>query len=323
MRKLIFFLLIPIFSFSQWTTYNVNMQVNGKLYATKGVALPVTTAQMLAIQNPLNGTLVFNTDSNKYYYYNLSIWNQFSGGATGATGNTGGTGATGSKGDTGATGATGSQGVTGATGATGDKGDTGAQGATGNTGATGAQGMQGVTGATGAQGITGNTGATGGISSDTLAYYRKTFAKSVTDYSVTGTLSETLLTSVLIPANTLTTGNKVIIQARFRKSGTAGTFNPTIRIHTSSAIAGNKISPGVSTFAASTVYVMYDKNGFIKSSSNTEFGTGGLVSDYTNTTVAISTYNIDWTVNQYIIFGCALGNTGDTGYLSGYSIRIE
>lgn len=314
MRKLILFLFIPVFSFSQWTTYNVNMQINGKLYATKGVALPVTTAQMLAIQSPLNGTLVFNTDSNKYYYYNLSIWNQFSGGATGVTG---------------ATGSTGSTGATGGAGATGSKGDTGATGATGSqgvTGATGAQGIQGVTGntgATGATGITGNTGATGGISSDTLAYYRKTFAKSVTDYSVTGTLSETLLTSVLIPANTLTTGNKVIIQARFRKSGTAGTFNPTIRIHTSSAIAGNKISPGVSTFAASTVYVMYDKNGFIKSSSNTEFGTGGLVSDYTNTTVAISTYNIDWTVNQYIIFGCALGNTGDTGYLSGYSIRIE
>lgn len=44
---------------------------------TKGILLPrMSTAQMLAISSPATGLTVFNTDSNKFYYYASSTWIQ-------------------------------------------------------------------------------------------------------------------------------------------------------------------------------------------------------------------------------------------------------
>lgn len=139
----------------------------------KGLLIPrLTTAQRLAIVNPANSLLVYDTDAECYYYYISASTTWVSlcaaqNGATGATGNTGATGiqgATGVTGSTGVTGATGNTGATGSTGATGDTGPTGIQGvtgATGSTGVTGSTGNTGATGSTGPTGIQGTTGATG------------------------------------------------------------------------------------------------------------------------------------------------------------------
>lgn len=120
----------------------------------KGVLIPrLTTIQMNAIgATPSNSLLIFNTDTNCYFFYqqaslkwiNLCRPNIVS-----------------SSGVTGATGPSGADGVTGPTGATGPSGIAGATGATGNTGPTGATGPSGIDGATGAIGNTGPTGATG------------------------------------------------------------------------------------------------------------------------------------------------------------------
>lgn len=127
----------------------------------KGILIPrMTTVQRLAIANPANSLMVYDTDFDCYFYYisATTTWASLCASQMGATGSTG---ATGIIGDTGPTGA---QGVTGPTGSTGDTGPTGAQGITGATGlqgTTGATGIQGVTGATGTQGVTGSTGIQG------------------------------------------------------------------------------------------------------------------------------------------------------------------
>lgn len=106
----------------------------------KGVLIPrLTSVQRLAISNPANALLVFDTDSNCFFFYKQSnsSWNSLCGiiGATGPTGATGLTGVTGLTGATGPTGTTGIAGVTGATGATGTTGPSG--GPPGPTGPTG------------------------------------------------------------------------------------------------------------------------------------------------------------------------------------------
>ncbi len=141
----------------------------------KGVLIPrLTTAQRLAIANPPNSLLVYDTNFDCYFYYksqNIS-WVSMCvlGGPTGATGSTGTAGlkgATGVTGPTGATGAAGTAGVAGATGAAGIKGATGSTGANGTnglngaTGATGVAGSNGATGPTGAAGVNGSTGVAG------------------------------------------------------------------------------------------------------------------------------------------------------------------
>lgn len=150
------------------------------------------------------------------------------------------------------------------------------------------------------------------------------FAKSTTS-STTSSTSEVLITSsVLIPGGTVTVGKKLIVDARFTKTGLNGTSQPVIRIHTSAtAGAGNKIAPGVSSFGASTIYIHYLKEGAVKSATNTEFGSQGLVNDLSSSTAAAASYNIDWTVDQYVNFCGLVASASDVLVLSEYTIYIE
>lgn len=137
----------------------------------KGFLVPrLNTQEMLAIASPANGLIVYNTDSNCVFFYQVNTWKSFCNvlpalsGITGPTGSTGAQGLQGNQGATGTTGATGLQGIqgnTGAAGVTGATGPTGVTGASGSTGVTGATGTTGSSGTTGATGITGVTGPTG------------------------------------------------------------------------------------------------------------------------------------------------------------------
>ncbi len=135
------------------------------LSATNKGFLPprLTAQQMLAIANPENGLIVYNTTANCVFYFDgsTSTWNSLCNSGSGAIGATGSTGATGTQGIQGVTGATGVTGTSGVTGATGIDGTSASQGATGATGVQGPQGETGATGATGTQGIQGTSGATG------------------------------------------------------------------------------------------------------------------------------------------------------------------
>lgn len=102
----------------------------------KGLLVPrLTAGQRIAITNPANALLVFDTDSNCFFFYKqvTAQWINICS-LTGPQGPTGPTGATGIQGNIGATGPTGIAGVTGPTGATGPSG--GPIGPTGPTGPT-------------------------------------------------------------------------------------------------------------------------------------------------------------------------------------------
>lgn len=111
---------------------------------SKGFLVPrLNSTQRNAINNPANALMVFDTDSNCFFYFNAGLAQWVSLCNAGA------------RGETGATGAQGIQGITGETGAQGITGITGTTGLQGITGATGAQGIQGVTGITGPLGTAG------------------------------------------------------------------------------------------------------------------------------------------------------------------------
>lgn len=100
----------------------------------KGLLVPrLTAVERTNILNPANGLLVFDTDSNCFFFYKQSnsSWTSLCG-LVGATGPTGVTGTSGTNGVTGPTGNTGPTGATGATGLTGPSG--GPPGPTGPTG---------------------------------------------------------------------------------------------------------------------------------------------------------------------------------------------
>ena len=124
----------------------------------KGILIPrLTAVQRLAISNPANSLLVFDTDSNCFFFYRQpnTSWNSLCRlvGPQGTTGATGTAGLNGIKGTTGATGLTGNNGINGTNGVTGATGPTGIAGVTGPTGAIGATGPSG--GPIGPTGLTG------------------------------------------------------------------------------------------------------------------------------------------------------------------------
>ena len=118
----------------------------------------MTTTEKQAITNPATGLLVYDLDTQSFWYFDGVVWVE----AIGPQGPAGPQGPTGAAGADGVIGPTGPQGLTGPTGAgvQGLIGPTGVQGPTGPTGPTGA-GLPGPTGPIGPQGVTGPQGPTG------------------------------------------------------------------------------------------------------------------------------------------------------------------
>ena len=150
--------------------------------------------------------------------------------------------------------------------------------------------------------------------------------QTVTDgTAVTGTTANTLTGSILIPANTVTTGDILYIKTRIRKTGTAGTIVTRMYVNTSAAIGGSLIATS-GTNAVSTLYFQYTRTLAVKSATNTESMAGNFnvnPDDNSVSSAAVSASNIDWTQNQYIVVAVANGSTADSSRSSFIHAQIN
>lgn len=137
--------------------------------------------------------------------------------------------------------------------------------------------------------------------------------KNSTLQSVTGTLNNTILQSLLIPANTFSAGRLVNILVRGVKSGTAGAATFRLYYNTSVNLVG-ATQLFLQSPAAATTFFQVERTMNVISATNTQtFGTASAVgSDSILSAVAVSSLNINWTVDQYFFTACQLANTGDT-----------
>jgi hypothetical protein len=138
-----------------------------------------------------------------------------------------------------------------------------------------------------------------------------------TSSALTGTTAITLVRSILIPANTFTTGDVCQIIHRGIRSTATGTGTNYIYINTSASLSGATL---VGTQGAASRFYSMERNLFIKSStvSETYDVSGSLSSD--NPAVAANDkadLNINWTVDQYIIHAFSLAAVGNSFVSSG------
>lgn len=143
--------------------------------------------------------------------------------------------------------------------------------------------------------------------------------------AITGTTVSTLTSSVLIPANTVTTGDILYIKTRVRKTGTAGTLTTRMYVNTSAAIGGSLIGTSAAA-AATTLMFQYTRSLAVKSATNSESMAGNLnvnADDNSAVTTAVSANNIDWTQNQYIVIAVQNGSTADTSRSSFIQCQIN
>jgi len=155
-----------------------------------------------------------------------------------------------------------------------------------------------------------------------------TIYKSTTDQlPVTGVTTNTKVIGVLIPANTVTVGTIVEIKARAGKTGGAGIT--TLRVYANSA--DSIVSPAptllTTTALASIVqnYIGIDRSAIVKSAivTQTAQANASIPSDAAAGTASLTNSNIDWTVDQYIIFAIQNGSIADSTTLSYYQIEIK
>lgn len=144
--------------------------------------------------------------------------------------------------------------------------------------------------------------------------------KTTTDVSHTGDTNNTLVFSQLISGNTITVGDILEYRVKLRKSGTAGILTARVYVNTSASLSGATLIASRAVASASDNISVFERMPFVKSATNTEdlLATNTTVQTIAvSTTVGVTSSNIDWTVGQYFIIALQLGNSADTGILSG------
>jgi hypothetical protein len=153
--------------------------------------------------------------------------------------------------------------------------------------------------------------------------------KSTTDQTaVTGNTNNNRVVGVLIPANTVTVGSIINFKCRLGKTGGAGFMGLRIYANTADSI----VTPAPTLLMTSSTnninqtYQAIDRNAIVKSATVTQTLQAIATSVQNDALVvqaSLTNSNIDWTVNQYLIFAIQNGSAADSTVLSYYEITIK
>jgi hypothetical protein len=143
--------------------------------------------------------------------------------------------------------------------------------------------------------------------------------KSTTNSTVvTGTVTNTISYSNLIPANTMLVGDFFQYQFNVVRAGFTATTVIRAYFNTSLTTTGATLA-ATQSFSQSVSSVFMSKITPIKSATNTEFNVqtaNALTRDVQLNNVPIAT-NINWTVNQYFIITLQPSSLTDQGWING------
>lgn len=136
---------------------------------------------------------------------------------------------------------------------------------------------------------------------------------NVTTSAVTGTTSNTIIKSYLIPANTLAIGDTLDFKTVVSKTGTNGTATFRAYSNTSNSLSrANAL--GIMSFPASTLYYSLDRTYTLKRDNTLQCYNVATpnVTDESNVTGAISNVAFDRTVDNYLIIAVQPANNSDS-----------
>lgn len=151
--------------------------------------------------------------------------------------------------------------------------------------------------------------------------------KDITTSSNVTSTTETLVNSVLVPANTLQAGDALRIVGKAFKTGTVGTVTVRFYANTSNSLSGATLI-GTGTGAATTQYMAMVRFPMIKNATTaTEviLNTNSIATDeatIATAAVALSTLAINWTSAQYIIMSVQQSSASDTSNGLGLTVQF-
>ena len=152
--------------------------------------------------------------------------------------------------------------------------------------------------------------------------------KNTTDQAaVTGVTTNVKVVSQLIPANTFATGDIIQIKSRIGKTGVGGLV--TLRTYINTADSLTSPAPILITTATTANvnqnYMGIDRSAIIKSSTITQTANAAssILLDASSLQGALTNSNINWSINQYIIFAIQNASAGDSTVLSYFQIQKQ
>jgi hypothetical protein len=151
---------------------------------------------------------------------------------------------------------------------------------------------------------------TGKFSNPTVVY------SNASKIDHTGSTSNTLMTSFLLPANTLDVGDLLCLIARTNRPSPQAT-NANIRyyVNTVNSLSGATLIGSGAQMSSTAKYSVLERTYAVlnQTTDTNAFGASSLIlSDMFTTTLTPSTLAIDWTAAQYIIIAGQLANVADT-----------
>jgi hypothetical protein len=142
--------------------------------------------------------------------------------------------------------------------------------------------------------------------------------------AVTGTTANTKVVSQLVPANTFAVGDIIEIKCRFGKTTSTGLTTLRIYINTADSLTVPAATLIATSATSNTTnnYLGTERQVLIKSATVTQSvnAASSLFSDLGNFNGVQTNSNIDWTVNQYIIFAIQNAAIGDSTVISYFQI---
>jgi hypothetical protein len=135
--------------------------------------------------------------------------------------------------------------------------------------------------------------------------------------TVTGTLTETLSQSLLIPANTFSSNGMLDILCRISKTGMNAQVAFKMYKNTSNTLTGATL---IATLSSGMGFANLFAQGIrtFRINSNTISGMGATTTNYNdyNTTSTISSTTFTTNVDNYILFSITLSNVADSANIS-------
>lgn len=144
-------------------------------------------------------------------------------------------------------------------------------------------------------------------------------AASAVPISVTGTLSNTLLTSVLIPANTMGANGMLRITHRWSYTNSANAKLFAVRFNGSAVVGGTSFFATSQTTTATGRYQTVIEN---NNATNSQSGPAANFSGFGQSASAAITSARDTTQNQYLVFDATLADVTETITLTSYIVEV-
>jgi hypothetical protein len=142
--------------------------------------------------------------------------------------------------------------------------------------------------------------------------------------AVTGTLTETQVYALTIPANSFSAGDKFVLDNLIvSKTGTAGTASIRVKLSTSSTLPAGTDTDNIANpvISANQIYFGVQKafnvNGGVIIGNPLNTAAGWVQ----GSTVAVLNKAFDPTVTNYLYISVILGNVGDSVTVHGYTLK--